>query len=114
MKIFLTIALMISFTVAANLLMKTGATSQDVSQDFVARMLSWQVILGLTCFGIAALIYVLVLSWLPLNVAQSFAAAQFIAVIVAARLLLAEPIATPQWVGIMLIAAGIGVVGMSR
>jgi undecaprenyl phosphate-alpha-L-ara4N flippase subunit ArnE len=51
---------------------------------------------------------------LPLNIAQSFAAGQFIAVILAASLVLSEAISTAQWVGIFLIAAGIAIVGWSQ
>lgn len=114
MKIFIAFLLMISCTVAANLLMKTGAAAQGVPQEFVAKVFSWQVLTGLAFFGTAAVIYVLILTWLPLNVAQSFAAAQFVAVIFAARFFLSEPINGPQWAGIALIALGIGIVGWSR
>jgi drug/metabolite transporter (DMT)-like permease len=48
------------------------------------------------------------------NVAQSFAAAQFVAVIPASSWLLSERIGTSQWVGITLIAVGILIVGWSR
>jgi drug/metabolite transporter (DMT)-like permease len=114
MKIFLTFVLMISCTVAANLLLKTGATSQDIPQDYVSKAFSWQILTGLAFFAVAAGIYILILTWLPLNVATSFAAAQFVAVIFAARFLLSEPINGPQWLGIALIALGIAVVGWSR
>lgn len=114
MKLLLAFVLMISCTVAANLLMKEGASNQGLSQDFVARLFSWQVVVGLSFFGAAAVIYVLILTWLPLNVAQSFAAAQFIAVIVASWLFLAEPINSLQWSGIALIAFGIALVGWAQ
>jgi hypothetical protein len=53
------------------------------------------------------LFYARVLRLLPLNVAQSYAAAQFIAVILASKLILGEPIPLARWAGISLIAAGI-------
>ena len=62
----------------------------------------------------AACFYILILQWLPLNVAQSFAAAQFIAVILASSWFLSEPIEPSQWLGIGLIALGIVVVGWSQ
>jgi drug/metabolite transporter (DMT)-like permease len=114
MKVALAFVAMISCTVAANLLMKTGASSQGEAADFLSRATSWQVLFGIGCFAAAAILYVLILGWLPLNVAQSFAAAQFIAVIVAARLILGEPIADLQWLGIALISLGIGIVGWSQ
>jgi drug/metabolite transporter (DMT)-like permease len=46
-------------------------------------------------------------------VAQSFAAFQFVAVIVASAWFLGEPISGVRWLGIALIVAGILAVGMS-
>jgi len=114
MKVLLAFVAMISCTVAANLLLKAGASAQEADLDLLSKMMSWPVLIGLTCFAGAAVIYMLILSWLPLNVAQSFAAGQFIAVIVAARIILGEPISDLQWLGIALISLGIGVVGWSQ
>ncbi len=113
MKILVAFVLMISCAVTANLLMKLGASEQAVPQGFLAKVLYWRVLLGVAFFATAEVIYVLILTWLPLNMAQSFAAAQFAAVILAARFFLGEPIAVMQWIGIVLIAAGIGGVGWS-
>ena len=114
MKIVLTFLAMISFTVAANLLLKTGAVAggPEPGGQFT-HLVNWRVFLGLVSFGLAACFYILVLQWLPLNVAQSFTAAQFIAVILASTWLLSEPIGPSQWVGITLIALGILIVGWS-
>lgn len=114
MKTFLAFIAMITFTVMANLLMKTGADSLSAEGSFWARLISWRLLLGLTFFGCAALIYIAILSWLPLNVAQSFASVQFVAVILASWLVLSEPIGSVQWGGIVLISAGIAIVGWSR
>lgn len=114
MKIVLTFLAMITFTVLANLLLKTGATAGDSSQGQLYHLLNGRIILGLCSFGLAACFYILVLQWLPLNVAQSFAAAQFIAVILASAWILSEPIGPVQWLGITLIALGIAVVGWSQ
>jgi drug/metabolite transporter (DMT)-like permease len=50
---------------------------------------------------------------MPLNVAQSFAALQFVAVILASAWFLGEPISGVRWLGIALIIAGILTVGIS-
>jgi undecaprenyl phosphate-alpha-L-ara4N flippase subunit ArnE len=76
--------------------------------------LSWRVFLGLASFGVSVCFYFLLMSWLPLYVATSFAGAQYIAVVVAARLILSEPIGPTQWVGIVLISLGIAIVGWSQ
>lgn len=114
MKTFMSFTAMISFTVMANLFMKIGADSLNPEASLWVRFLSWRLLLGLACFGCAALIYIAILGWLPLNVAQSFAAAQFVAVVVASRLILFERIGPIQWCGILLIAVGIAIVGWSR
>lgn len=115
MKIALTFLVMIAFTVVANLLMKLGATGMDAgAAGFLARLFSWRVLLGLGFFGTAAMLYLVVLSWVPLNVAQSFAAAQFVAVILASSFVLSEPINGVQWIGIVCITLGIAIVGWSH
>lgn len=113
MKTTLAFVAMISFTVAANLLLKLAATSAAVSASPWALVTSWRFFAGLTCFGCAAVLYAVILRWLPLNVAQSFAAAQFIAVVLASAIVLAEPIGLITWIGIVLIAVGIAIVGWS-
>ena len=114
MKVVIAFIAMVIFTVMANLLMKTGVNEAGGAGGLWAPLHSWKLLLGLTSFGMAALIYVFILGHLPLNVAQSFMAAQFIAVILASRVVLSEPISSMQWVGIVLIASGIAVVGWSR
>jgi drug/metabolite transporter (DMT)-like permease len=114
MKTLLMLLVMISFTVIANLLLKTGAVADGQGYAGLGHLLNWRVILGLASFGLAGCFYVVLLQWLPLNVAQSFAAAQFVAVILASAWLLAEPIRAGQWLGIALIASGIAVVGYSQ
>lgn len=115
MKIALTFLVMIACTVIANLFMKTGATGMEAGiGGFLSRLFSWRVIIGLSFFGTSAMIYLVILSWIPLSVAQSFAAAQFVAVILASWIILAEPIAAIQWIGMGLIAVGIAVVGWGR
>ena len=76
--------------------------------------MNWRIAAGLAFFGAAGLIYAVVLRFLPLNVAQAFTAAQFIATILAAALVLSEPITGMRWIGIALIASGILVVGWTH
>jgi undecaprenyl phosphate-alpha-L-ara4N flippase subunit ArnE len=115
MRIVLLIAVMITFTVIANLLMKTGAVlGRDAGGSWISQVLHWRIVGGLACFAAGAIVYIVVLRTLPLNVAQSFAAAQFIAVILASALVLSEPIGAAQWIGILLIACGIAIVGWSN
>ena len=108
-RLALGFALMISCTVVANLLMKLGALAPETSRWF--GVLSPLTVTGVGCFALAAIVYAWLLHHLPLNLAQAFAAVQFIAVILAARWALSEPVTSPRWIGILLIAVGIAVVG---
>jgi undecaprenyl phosphate-alpha-L-ara4N flippase subunit ArnE len=103
---------MIACTVIANLLLKSGAAAAATASGIGAAV-NWRIAAGLAAFGLAGVLYAIVLRWLPLNVAQSFAAAQFVAVIVASAVVLSEPISPGQWLGIALIAAGILTVGLA-
>ncbi len=76
---------MVALTVGANLMLK----------------------LGVSLFGIGGVIYAFVLRALPLHVAQAFAAFQYVAVVLAASLLLSERIAPTSWLGIGFIVVGI-------
>lgn len=109
---FLLMAAMIGCTVIANLLMKLGAG--DAPSAFLLNLTSWRTLIGLSIFGMAAVLYAAVLKILPLHVAQAYAAAQFIAVILAAIVILGEEITLLRIAGIALIAAGIVVVSISK
>ncbi len=114
MKTFLVAAGMIAFTVIANLLLKTGAVmGREAGGEWWTQLANWRVAAGFGSFAVAALFYTVLLRTVPLNVAQSFTAAQFIAIVLASALVLAEPITGIRWVGMALIAGGIVVVGWS-
>ena len=97
MKMFFAFAVMTAFTVIANLLMKIGAVSAMARGDEWWHLINYRVVSGLSSFGVAAAIYVFILQRLPLNIAQSFMAAQFVAVILASTLVLSEPIGAIRW-----------------
>lgn len=107
----LILAAMIACTVAANILMKLGAG--DPPEARLLNIVSLKTLLGLAAFGCAAVFYTFILKVFPLNVAQSLAAAQFVAVICAAAFFLGEPIGWVRWLGIGLISGGIVVVALS-
>ena len=114
MKIFILLFIQISCTVSANLLMKIGSRVDPETRHLLFGLVDWRIIAGLAVFGIGGVLYAIVLRYLHLNVAQSYAAAQFIAVIIASRLVLGEPIGNVQWLGILLISGGIATIGWSR
>jgi drug/metabolite transporter (DMT)-like permease len=112
MKTTIGISGVILFCIAANVLLKIGA-NQPAEQRFLFGIIGWHALAGFFCWGLAALFYAWVLQWLPLNIAQSLLALQFVGIIVACKVLLDEPIDPLRWVGIGLIFAGILVVGFA-
>lgn len=102
---------MIGFTVGANLLLKISADRSDLPALF--GLFNGYTLAGFIAFGCAGIVYAMLLKILPLNIAQSFSAAQFIAVIIASTVVLSEPIGLLRWLGIGLIATGIVVVAWS-
>jgi drug/metabolite transporter (DMT)-like permease len=105
-------ALMIGFTVAANVFLKAGAVVPGAERT-IAGLCDWRTLLGFACFGTSAVIYSGVLQSMPLNMAQSIAASQFVAVILASAVILAEPIPPVRLIGILLIVVGIAIVSFS-
>jgi len=112
MKIALGMLIIVASTVVANVLLKIGAVAGESSKIFFG-VLGWTGAAGLCFYAIAALIYAWVLSFVPLHMAQVIVAAQFIGVILAARLFLSESINLAQWGGVALIAVGIVITGWS-
>jgi drug/metabolite transporter (DMT)-like permease len=111
MKVVGLFAALVACTVAGNLLLKHGARQPGLANAWPLSVVNLWVLAGAAVFACGLLAYAAALRVLPLNVAQAFAAAQFIAVIVASTVLLGEPIGLVRWIGIALIAIGIVVVG---
>lgn len=99
-------------TVIGNLLLKIGAGQKGISTIWPFSLLNLQIFLGAIAFCFAMVFYVMVLKRTALNLAQSIFAAQFVLVILAANLVLNEPIGIYRWLGIALIALGLFVVAL--
>jgi len=112
MRIFFAFVLMIACTVIGNIFMKLGASVPFAERPLFG-IVAWQSCAGVAVFAAAVIIYSIVLQWMPLNVAQSFAAFQFVAVIVASAWFLGGRRSIVNKLGIALIVAGILAVGMS-
>ena len=102
----------IASVVCGNLLLKLGAM-RSAESGLVAWIVDWRILSGLALFGAGAVFYLLLLRRLPLNVAQSFLVAQFVGVILGSYFILDEPLPLIRLGGIVLIIAGILVVGFS-
>jgi drug/metabolite transporter (DMT)-like permease len=110
MKTALLVVAMITCTVVANLLLKTGVMEGRGEATWWMQFANWKVAAGLASFGTAALLYIVVLRILPLNVALSYTAAQWVATVAASAFVLSEPIGSLRLAGLALIGAGIAIV----
>ena len=102
----------ISCTVAANLMLKVGAAAPPAERVFFG-ILGWKSAAGLALFGLGGIVYAILLRSISLNLAQVFAASQFVGVVLAAGLVLGEPISPARWVGIAFVSFGILLVGLT-
>jgi drug/metabolite transporter (DMT)-like permease len=68
---------------------------------------------GLGLFGISALFWLVVLSRVRLSVAYPLVGLSYIAVVFLARFLLHERVPGLRWVGVVVIALGIAIIGFS-
>jgi drug/metabolite transporter (DMT)-like permease len=86
-----------------------------VSLEFVRRLAQspymWA---GMGAYVLALAMYVVLLTRVPLNVATSIAALNFVAVLLAARFVIGEPIPPLRYVGFACIVIGIYVVGLTQ
>jgi len=105
-------AVMIAFTVAANLMLKLGAAAPPAERVLFG-VLGWKSATGLALFGCGGILYAILLRSISLNLAQVFAATQFVGVVLAASLVLGEPISPARWVGIAFVSFGILLVGLT-
>jgi multidrug transporter EmrE-like cation transporter len=69
--------------------------------------------LGLFLFGISALFWLVVLSRVRLSVAYPLVGISYIIIVALARYVLHEPVPALRWVGVVIIAIGIIVIGLS-
>ena len=102
-----------SCTVVGNLLLKTGVQQQGISAVWPLSLLNMRTFLGAITFSFAMIFYMMVLKRTALNLAQSIFALQFVLVIIAANVVLHEPIGMQRWMGIGLIAAGLFVISLT-
>jgi multidrug transporter EmrE-like cation transporter len=69
--------------------------------------------IGLFLFGVSALFWLVVLSRVPLSVAYPLVGVSYILIVAFSRLVLHEHVPTIRWVGVLVVAIGIGIVGLS-
>ncbi len=68
---------------------------------------------GLVLFGISAVFWLVVLSRVPLSVAYPLVGVSYILVVLMAKLVLHESVPALRWIGVVIVALGIAVIGAS-
>jgi multidrug transporter EmrE-like cation transporter len=68
---------------------------------------------GLGLFGISALFWLVVLSRTPLSVAYPFVGISYILVVLVSRVFLEENVPLLRWAGVVFVALGIALIGLS-
>jgi multidrug transporter EmrE-like cation transporter len=110
------------FAVAGQITLKTamnevgriGATEIAAAGDTITRAIReprlW---LGLVLFGISAVFWLVVLSRVDLSVAYPFVGLSYIVVVLFSRLFLHEQVGAVRWLGVVVVAVGIAIIGFS-
>lgn len=83
-----------------------GATVKKVASE----PLLW---VGLALFGISAVFWLVVLSHVPLSVAYPVVGLSYILIVGFSRFVLHESVPMMRWLGVLIVALGIGVIGLS-
>lgn len=95
--------------IGGNIFIKLGSTVTD-GRAVLLGLFGWQTLVGIVLFASSLLLYAWALKFIPLYVAQSIVALQFTGAVMAAYFYFGERIDGLQWVGIVLILAGLFVV----
>ncbi|MBH3432502.1 4-amino-4-deoxy-L-arabinose-phosphoundecaprenol flippase subunit ArnE [Pseudomonas citronellolis] len=86
-----------------------GWGERDLS--LLGKLLSPWLLLAVACLGAALLLWLLLLQHLPVGLAYPMLSLNFVLVTLAARLLFGESVDARHWLGILLIGAGVALLG---
>jgi drug/metabolite transporter (DMT)-like permease len=112
----------VAFSTAGQLTLKAamdrvgriGASEVSAAGDTLTKAakepLLW---LGLLLFGISALFWLVVLSRVPISVAYPMVGVSYIFVVLLGRFLLGESVPSLRWIGVVVVATGIAIIGLS-
>lgn len=104
----------ITLKTAMNRVGRIGTAQVNAAGDTALRMarepLLW---LGLALFGISALFWLVVLSHVPLSLAYPVVGVSYIFIVAFSRLILHEQVPPLRWIGVVVVAVGIALIGLS-
>jgi multidrug transporter EmrE-like cation transporter len=122
-SIILLILLSVLLSSGSQILLKFGMTAPAMASALSSKdeplriallvMTSPPILLGLTCFGASALVWLLVLAKVPLSTAYPFVALGIVITVVAGRFVFGEFISAVKLMGVILIVCGVWAVAVS-
>nr|WP_272874639.1 EamA family transporter [Roseomonas haemaphysalidis] len=91
-------------SMTGQVLLKAGTLAEG---NFLAQLFRWQTILGLGCYGGAALLYIVALRRIPMSVALPCTAASYIIIALVGHYMFGEALGPQKLAAIALIAGGV-------
>jgi multidrug transporter EmrE-like cation transporter len=114
-KAYALLLIAIIIGVAGQLLLKLGMSRHPGFRlwDLRAVVRDFPVLGGFCCYGLATLLYFRVLRSLDLSVAYPTVSVGYVLVIVMSRLFFKERVDRDRWLAVMIICAGVALVGIA-
>jgi drug/metabolite transporter (DMT)-like permease len=104
----------LSLKVGMNQVGAIDARSLAQPMDTLVRVFSTPLVwLGLSCYGISAMLWLVVLSHLDLSYAYLMLASMYVLIPLVSRLFLGEHIPPMRWVGMVVVVVGVMIVATS-
>lgn len=107
---WLALAAAISTSLVGQVLLKAGAGGEG---GFLAQLFRPTTIIGLACYGGAALLYIVALRRIPMSIALPCTAASYVAIALIGHFAFGEPLGAQKIAAILLICGGVVLLAMS-
>lgn len=106
----------VALGVAGQMMMKTGMTQvgalNALSVGALVRMFTnIYVVLGIGCYALSSVVYLMALSKLPLSFAYPMVGLGYVIVVILSWLFLKEPVSVARWIGVLMICGGAFLIG---
>ena len=101
---WLALAAAISVSLLGQVLLKAGASGEG---DFLAQLFRPATVVGLACYGGAALLYIVALRRIPMSVALPCTAASYVVIALVGHFAFGEALGPQKVLAIALISAGV-------
>ena len=105
---WIVLAAAITTSLVGQILLKAGASgSVAASAGFMDQLFRWQTIIGLGCYGGAALLYIIALRKIPMSIALPCTAASYVVIAVIGWAVFGEAMGMQKVLAIGLISLGV-------